>query len=54
MFLGFSREGFVFLFLLFFFFLRFRFKGNREKWSDHGSQNRAVEPWFERFPAFRA
>ena len=48
--------SFVFLcfFFPFFFFFRFRFKGNREKWSDHGSQNRAVEPWFERFPAFLA
>ena len=59
MFLCFSEEGVVFLFLLlsfflffFFFFLRFRFKGNREKRSDHGSQNRAVEPRFERLPVF--
>ena len=55
MFLCFSGEGVVFLFLLLFsvflffifyflFFLRFRFKGNREKRSDDGSQNRAVEP----------
>ena len=60
MFLCFSGEGVVFLFLLFscvfffffFFFFKFRFKGNREKRSDYGSQNRAVEPRFERFPAF--
>ena len=47
----------VFLFLFFFFFpffFRFRFKGNREKWSDHGSQNRAVEPRLEQFPTFLA
>ena len=45
----------VFLFLLFFcvfIFFRFRFKGNREKRFDHGSQNRVVEPRFERFPVF--
>ena len=39
-------------FFFFFFFLRFRFKGNRENRSDHGSQNRAIEPRFERFPVF--
>ena len=43
-----------FFFFCFFFFLRFRFKGNCEKWFDHGSQNRAVEPRFERFPTFWA
>ena len=59
MFLRFSEEGVVFLFLLLFYFfyffiLRFRFKGNREKRSDHDSQNRAVEPQFERLLAFLA
>ena len=50
-----SQQLCFFLFLfIFFFFLRFRFKGNREKRSDHGSQNRAVEPRFERLPAFLA
>ena len=46
--------SFVFLcfFFIFLFFYKFRFKGNREKRSDYGSQNRAVEPRFERFPAF--
>ena len=43
---------FCFSVFFFFFFGRFRFKGNREKRSDYGSQNRAVEPRFERFPAF--
>ena len=49
-----SCVSFSFVFLCFFFFFlgRFRFKGNREKRSDYGSQNRAVEPRFERFPAF--
>ena len=42
------------IFFLFFFFLRFRFKGNHEKRFDHGSQNRAVESRFKRFPAFLA
>ena len=44
---------FVFLcfFIYYFFFLRFKFKGNHEKRSDHGSQNRAVEPQFERLLA---
>ena len=46
---------FCFSVFFFFFFLgRFRFKGNREKRFDHGSQNRAVEPRFKRFPAFLA
>ena len=46
---------FIYLFFIYFFyFLRFRFKGNREKRSDHGSQNRAVESRFERLPAFLA
>ena len=47
---------FFFLFFIFYFFfiLRFRFKGNREKWSDHDSQNRAVEPQFQRLLAFLA
>ena len=36
------------------FFFRFRFKRNREKQFDHGSQNYAVEPWFEWFPTFLA
>ena len=38
--------------VFFFFFLSLRFKGNRENQSDHGSQNRAIEPQFERFPFF--
>ena len=52
-----SCVSFYFVFLCFFFlffFLRFKFKGNHEKRSDHGSQNRAVEPRFERLPAFLA
>ena len=43
---------FFFCFSVFFFFYKFRFKGNREKRSDYGSQNRAIEQRFERFPAF--
>ena len=54
----------VFLFLLFFYVcvcvcVCFFFQGsdskeagNREKWSDHGSQNREVQPQFARVPAF--
>ena len=57
----------MFLFLLFFcvfifyflFFIFFKVQiqrevGNREKRFDHGSQNRAVEPRFERLPVFLA
>ena len=65
MFLCFSEKGVMFLFLLllllllllfflFFFILRFRFKGNREKWFDHGSQNRVFKPRFKRLPVFLA
>ena len=43
---------FFLCFYLFIFFFRFRFKGNHKKRSDHGSQNRVIEPWFERFPFF--
>ena len=49
-----SCVSFYFVFLCFFilfFFLRFKFKGNHEKRSNHGSQNRAVEPQFERLLA---
>ena len=48
---SFSFVLLCFLFFVFFFFLRFKFKGNHEKRSDHGSQNRAVEPQFERLLA---
>ena len=43
-----------FLFSFFFFFwVQIQWKvGNREKWSDHGSQNREVRPQFARVPAF--
>ena len=41
-------------FLFFFFFLvQIQWKvGNREKWSDHGSQNREIRPQFAQVPAF--
>ena len=45
---------FFFIFFFYFFYFRFRFKGNREKLSDYGSQNRVVEPPFEQFLAFWA
>ena len=52
----FSSLQLCFFFFCFFvcviFFFRFRFKGNREKWFDHGFQNRAVELQFEWFPVF--
>ena len=57
MFLCFSEEGVVFLFLLFwvffffFFFFKVQIQRNREKRFNHGSQNRAVEPQFERLLA---
>ena len=57
LFFSFERELCFYVSLereLCFFFFCFRFKGNCEKQSDHGSQNRAVEPRFERFPAFWA
>ena len=43
-----------FLFSSFFFFwVQIQWKvGNREKWSNHGSQNREVRPQFARVPAF--
>ena len=50
----------VFFFVFFFLFLFFfnvqiqREVGNSEKRSDHGSQNHAVRPQFEWFPAFLA
>ena len=59
-FLCFAEEGVVFLFLLFwvffffFFFFKVQIQRNREKRFNHGSQNRAVEPRFKRFPAFLA
>ena len=46
----------VFLsFFFFFFFFKVQIQmeaGNREKRSDHGSQNRKVRPRFARVPAF--
>ena len=48
------KRELCFFFLFFLFFLRFKFKGNREKQFDHGSQNRAVEWRFKRFPIFLA
>ena len=43
-----------FLFSIFFFFkVQIQWEvGNREKRSDHGSQNCEVRPWFARIPAF--
>ena len=38
--------------VFFFFFLSSDEVGNREKRSDHGSQNREVRPRFARIPAF--
>ena len=46
---------FVVVFFLFssFFWVQIQWKvGNREKWSDHGSQNREVRPQFAQVPAF--
>ena len=56
----FSVFFFVFCFFVFVFvfvFLKVQIQrevGNREKRSDHGSQNHAVGPQFEWFPAFLA
>ena len=41
-------------FFFFFFFFKVQIQRNREKRFNHGSQNRAVEPRFKRFPAFLA
>ena len=45
---------FFYFFLFFIFYFRFRFKGNCEKQSNHGSQNRAVELRFKWFLTFLA
>ena len=53
----FSVFFFVFFFVFVFVFFKVQIQrevGNREKRSDHGSQNHAVGPQFEWFPAFLA